>query len=184
MKYAVLAPLPALVFAALAHAQAKPVFRCDGNIYTNDPAEAKAKNCRPMTGGNVTIVEGTRPQGAAAAPAQAAAPAAAAGSGVRVANAPPAGAPRIDTGEQRLRDTEARTILEAELKKAEARQADLLKEFNNGEPEKQGAEGRNYQKYLDRVAELKASIARNESDIAGLRRELGRLMSQGGTATR
>lgn len=182
MKYAVLAPLPALVLAALAHAQAKPVFRCDGNIYTNDPAEAKAKNCRPMTGGNVTIVEGTRPQGAAA-PAQAAAPSASGGAGVRVANAP-ANAPRIDTGEQRLRDTEARTILEAELKKAEARQADLLKEYNNGEPEKQGAEGRNYQKYLDRVAELKASIARNESDIAGLRRELGRLMSQGGTATR
>jgi hypothetical protein len=31
-----------------------------------------------------------------------------------------------------------------------------------------------HQKYLDRVAELKASIARNESDIAGIRRELGR----------
>ena len=38
-----------------------------------------------------------------------------------------------------------------------------------------GPEHRNYQKYLDRVAELKAAIARNESDIAGIRRELGRL---------
>ena len=35
---------------------------------------------------------------------------------------------------------EARAILEAELKKAEARQAELLKEYNNGEPEKQGSE--------------------------------------------
>jgi hypothetical protein len=47
-------------------------------------------------------------------------------------------------------------------------------EYNNGEPEKMGNESRNHQKYLDRVAELKASIARNESDIAGIRRELGR----------
>ncbi|RYG11487.1 MAG: hypothetical protein EON92_10440, partial [Burkholderiales bacterium] len=80
----------------------------------------------------------------------------------------------VDAGDQRARDSDARVILDAELKKAEARQAELVKEYNNGEPEKQGAEGRNYQKYLDRVAELKASIARNESDIAGIRRELGR----------
>jgi hypothetical protein len=66
-------------------------------------------------------------------------------------------------------------VLEAELKKAEARQAELQKEYNNGEPEKQGSEGRNYQKYLDRVAGMKAELARNESDIAGIRRELGRL---------
>jgi hypothetical protein len=51
----------------------------------------------------------------------------------------------------------------------------LLKEYNNGEPEKIGGEARNYQKYLDRVTELKASLARNESDIAGIRRELGRV---------
>ena len=38
-----------------------------------------------------------------------------------------------------------------------------------------GPEHRNHQKYLDRVAELKASIARNESDIAGIRRELARV---------
>ena len=65
-------------------------------------------------------------------------------------------------------------ILEAELKRAEARRVELLEEYNNGEPDKQGIESRNYQKYLDRVAELKAAIARNESDIAGIRRELGR----------
>jgi len=63
------------------------------------------------------------------------------------------------------------------LKKAEARQAELLKEYNNGEPEKLGPETRNHQKYLDRIAELKASMARNESDIAGIRRELGRVPS-------
>jgi hypothetical protein len=64
--------------------------------------------------------------------------------------------------------------VEAELKKAETRQADLLKEYNNGEPEMLGPEHRNHQKYLDRIAELKAAIERNEKDIAGLKRELGR----------
>ena len=81
----------------------------------------------------------------------------------------------MESADQRARDTDARLILESELKKAEVRQAELLKDYNNGEPEKLGAEMRNHQKYLDRVAELKAAIARNESDMAGIRRELGRL---------
>jgi len=85
------------------------------------------------------------------------------------------GGQRVDAGEQKSRDSDARQILESELKKAEARHAELLKEYNNGEPEKRGDEAKNYQKYLDRVAELKASLARNESDIAGIRRELGRV---------
>lgn len=65
-------------------------------------------------------------------------------------------------------------ILQAELKKAEARQEELVKEYNNGEPEKRGDESRNHKKYLDRVAELKANLARNESDMAGIKRELAR----------
>jgi len=58
----------------------------------------------------------------------------------------------------------------------------LLKEYNNGEPEKQGMESRNHQKYLDRVAEIKANLLRNESDIAGIRRELGRVSPSSATA--
>ena len=86
--------------------------------------------------------------------------------------------PRVDATAQRDRDADSRQILESELKKAEARQADLLREYKGGEPDKQGGEARNYQKYLDRVAELKASIARNENDIAGIRRELGRVTAK------
>jgi hypothetical protein len=66
-------------------------------------------------------------------------------------------------------------ILESEVKKAESRQADLLREYNSGQPEKRGGEAQDNKKYLDRVAELKASLARNESDMAGIRRELGRV---------
>jgi hypothetical protein len=166
MKYAYLIPLAALVLAASGHAQSR-IYRC-GNAYTNDATEAKTKNCKLVEGGYVTIVEGTRVQGAsgggASTPSNKIATAAASSAGNR-----------IDSADQKARDADARQILEAELKKAEARQAELVKEFNNGEPEKQGGEARNYQKYLDRVAELKASIARNQSDIAGLKRELDRL---------
>ena len=179
MKLAYLVPAAALLVAASSSFAQKPIWRCNGNVYTNDQAEAAANNCKPMEGGNVTVVTGTRvtPTSTAtppvANPATATSPAANPAPGVRVATAP-ANSPRIDSGEQRTRDADARAILETELKKAEARQDELLKEWNNGEPEKLGPEHRNHQKYLDRVAELKASITRNESDIAGLKRELGR----------
>jgi hypothetical protein len=81
----------------------------------------------------------------------------------------------VAAAEQKSRDSDARMILQSELSKSQARQAELLKEYNNGEPEKRGDEARNYQKYLDRVAELKASLARTESDIAGIQRELVRV---------
>src|SRR3954469_10457567 len=160
MKYALTTTAMAIALAlGCAHAQAQTrIWRC-GNTYTNNQSEALAQGCKPVEGGNVTVVEGTKVRLAAAVP-----------------SAP--GTPRIEAADQKARDADARAILEAELKKAETRQAELVKEYNNGEPEKQGPEARNYQKYLDRVEELKASIARNGNDIAGIQRELARL---GGT---
>ena len=112
-----------------------------------------------MQGGNVTVVQSTPVQKTP----------------VRVAAAGQSGV-RTDGGpDQKARDSDSRSILESELKKAETKLADQQKEYNNGEPEKQGIEGRNYQRYLDRVAELKDSITRNLSDIAGLKREISRL---------
>jgi hypothetical protein len=171
---------PVWVFGVLAmgvqSVQAQTIYRCpskDGiTQYTNDKVEADRHNCTPMTGGNVTVVQGTKVFGNPAAGPVAAASGAKEGS-VRMANAPQASS-RIDGAEQRNRDSDSKAILESELKKAEAKQAELLKEYNNGEPDKRGGEAQNYQKYLDRVAEMKASIARNDSDIAGIKRELGR----------
>jgi hypothetical protein len=159
MKIALLIPFFVAVFAANSYSQER-IYRC-GNEYTNTVPSGKAHGCKLMEGGNVTVVQGTRP--------------AASGSASPRPAAAPSGGQRIDAGEQKSRDSDTRRILESELKRAEARQAELLKEYNNGEPEKIGGEARNYQKYLDRVAELKASLARNESDIAGIRRELGRV---------
>ena len=148
------------------------IYRCigaDGNgtEYINNAKDAQTRGCKTMQGGTVTVVQG---------PAVPKAP-------VRVALASPSATPSSSSGssassggtEQKARDSDSRNILESELRKAETKLADQKREFNNGEPEKQGIEGRNYQRYLDRVSELKDSMARNVSDIAGLKREISRL---------
>lgn len=163
MKIVFLVPLVTLAIATNTLAQER-IYRC-GNEYTNTVTDEQAKKCKLVSGGNVTVVQAQRPS-----------------VGSKSSSSTPKSTPRIDSGDQRGRDSDARLILESELKKAEVRQAELLKEYNNGEPEKVGPEHRNYQKYLDRVAELKAGIARNESDIAGIRRELGRVPSNAGAS--
>lgn len=81
---------------------------------------------------------------------------------------------RVDAGQQRVRDDERRRVLQTELRSAEDKLASAQKEFNNGQGERRGDE-RNYQKYLDRMAELKDNIARYESDVQALKREIGKL---------
>lgn len=146
-------------------AWAQQIFRCAGAgssapEYINNVKEAQSRSCKAVSGGNVTVVQGTPvPK-----------------SPVRVAPSPGSGSARPDgSPDQRARDTDSRLILETELRKSESRLAELQKEYNNGEPEKQGIEGRNYQRYLDRTSDLKDGIARSQSDIAGLKREISRL---------
>ena len=148
------------VMAPAAWAQDR-IFRC-GNEYTNNATQAKERGCKLVEGGNVTVVQGARPKASGAA----------APSGT---TASPAGAPRVDNNDQRARDADARAILESELRKAEARHADLLKEYNDGAPVRNALELRNPQLYMERTAELKASVARSHRDLAGIRRELARL---------
>ena len=166
----------AALMGALPTSQAQErIYRC-GNEYTNNAAVAKQRNCTLMEGGNITIIEGTRPTPAASGTrnSSAGSPAPAARNG----------AERVDSAAQRARDADARAILETELRRAEERLAEARKAYANGEPEKQGIESRNYQRYLDRVAELKAAVTRAESDVAGLQRELGRLPGASGNAAR
>lgn len=155
-----------LLFSAGAvHAQGDAVvYRCPGNLYTSaiSAKEAKEQGCRTLEGAPITVIAG--PKRTNGAPASAAASA----SSPRPANT------RIDPNDQRARDSDARRILEAELQREEGRLAELQAEYNKGEPERRGDE-RNYQKYLDRVSDLKSSIARKESDIAALKRELSKL---------
>jgi hypothetical protein len=147
---------------------ANTVYRCPGNVYTDtiSAKEAQERGCRTLEGPPVTVIETAPPRTESKpVPAQP-------GSTARASKG--RSEAKVDPGEQRLRDAEARRILEAELSTETERMASLQKEYNNGEPERRGEE-RNFQKYLDRTAELKASIARKESDIAALKRELAKL---------
>ena len=142
------------------------IYRC-GNEYTNNATQAKERGCKLVEGGNVTVLQGSRPAGGAAAPA--------AGGGTSAAPSSPPSAPRVSTNDQKARDADARAILESELRKAEARHAELVKEYNGGAPERNALDLRNPQRYMERTEELKASVARSESDIAGIKREIARL---------
>lgn len=139
------------------------IYRC-GNEYTNNANVAKERGCKVVEGGNVTVVEGTRP---AAAANSGAAPKAAASS--------PPSAPRVDANDQKARDADARAILQSELKKAEARLAEIKQEYNGGAPQRNALDLRNPQKYMERTADLKAALGRAENDVAGIQREIERL---------
>ena len=157
------------------------IFRCPGSPveYINNAEVAKSRNCKPMDGGNITIIQGTAPQRSSETKSASTTP--------RPASSTPStrsSGERIDSGEQRARDSDARAILEAELRKAEERLAQAQKAYANGAPEKEGIESRNHQRYLDRVAELKAAVARAEGDVSGIRRELGRFGGVTGTAAK
>lgn len=142
----------------------KPVYRCPGPpvLYTDaiTPQEAREKGCRTIEGAPITVVPTTRRPAPAAAPQGASGP------------RPPES--RVDAAAQRARDSDSRRILETELRREEERLDALRKEFNNGEPERRGDE-RNYAKYQERVAEMRAAITRKESDLAAIRRELAKL---------
>jgi len=157
MKFGLVTFLALVVSHSNAWSQDR-IYRC-GNEYTNTVSDEQAKHCKLVSGGNVSVVQAHRPAPSTSAKS----------------SSTGSGGPRVDSTDQRSKDSDARMILESELKKAETRQTELQREYNNGEPEKLGPETRNNQKYLDRVAELKSSMSRNESDIAGIRRELGRV---------
>jgi len=147
-------------------AQAGAVFRCPGKAgaadeFTNliSADQARERGCRTIEGAPVTVIQGSRTRlMTASAPA----------------STPRPVDSRVDATAQRQRDTDARRILETELGREEDKLTTLRRDYNNGEPERRGNE-RNYQSYLDRVAQLKAAIARSEADIAAIKREIAKI---------
>ena len=173
MKNSLLLSIQVFLMLAGSPAMAQQIYRCTSNSgvseYINNAKDAQSRGCKAMTGGNVTVVQGTAVSGSP--PPVPRTPA-------RNASGSSPGQSRFEGGsDQRARDSDSRVILEAELKKAETKLAELQKDYNNGEPEKQGIESRNYQRYLDRVAEMKEGVSRLQSDIAGIKREISRLPS-------
>ena len=160
--------MAALLGCTVALAQSGSVYYvCPGNVFTNtiSAKEAESRGCKSREAQQPTTVPA--PQRANQPKP---APVASSGPLLRQPDS------RVDQAEQRARDSDARRILEAELRKEEERLDALKREYNNGEPERRGDE-RNAQKYLDRTAELKAAISRKEADISAIRREMGKLPS-------
>ena len=106
MKHAFLISVGVGVFIANGYAQER-IYRC-GNEYTNTVPDSK-RGCKLVEGGNVTVVQGARVKTVTAK------------SSANMADAP-ASAVRVDAQDQKSRDSDARLILQSELKKAEARQ--------------------------------------------------------------
>ena len=131
-------------------------YQCPGNVFTNTitPKEADARGCKSKEAQQPTTI-----------PAPKARPGAATNPGTA--------ASKVDAQEQKARDTDARKILQDELIRAQAQLDSLKKQYNNGQPERQGDE-KNFQKYIDRTNDLKAQIDRTESDIAAITRELAK----------
>jgi hypothetical protein len=149
------------LLAAGAQAQERAVYRCPGNLYTDQitAKEASERGCKTLEGAPVTVIQTRRPEAPRAASAAAA--------GVNAATRPP-GDTRVDPAEQKARDSDARRILDAELRKEEERLAALQKESG-------ASDERGQPRSAERVAELKAAIARKEADVIAIRREIGKL---------
>ena len=178
--------------AGAVHAQ---IYRCEGANgvveYSNSPSSAQSgRTCRAVDLQPITTIPApklppAKPAAGAGAPAGSggsggsggAAGAAPASGGAQAPSAAPRahpspeGFPRVDSSTQRARDNDRRRILEEEMRKEEAKLAEIRKEYNNGEPDRLGSE-RNYQRYLDRVQRLKDDIARSEANIATIKKEL------------
>jgi len=165
--------LALILMAAPVLAHADPVvYKCvdkDGRVELTDVNKA---GCKPLD------LPGYFPAPASAPrpnPAAASAPAAAPRQG---AERPPVGSPanfpRVDSYVQKQRDDDRRDILNDELRAEEKKLAELRREFNNGEPERQGNE-KNYAKYQERVERLRGDIARSEKNVEALRREIGNI---------
>jgi hypothetical protein len=150
-----------------AMAQAGTVYRCPGPpvLYTDQISakEAADRGCRTIENAPITVVAPPKPRPLAAASNGASRP----GNGEK-------GEQRVDPKEQRARDSDARKILEGELKKEEDALGAMQKDFNNGEPERQGGE-RNFAKYQERVEGMREAITRKQADIAAIKREIAKL---------
>lgn len=136
------------------------IFRC-GNEYTNNVAWAKQHNCQVLIDGHVTVVH-SKPGRPTTQEAQS--------NGA----APATRAIQVDAVQQRVRDSDAQAILQAELAKAKQKLQSLKEQFNNGQPVKSALELRNPQFFQERINALKTEIARQEADVLSIQRELAR----------
>jgi len=147
--------------ASLTHAE-QAVYRC-GQEITNHPSDLT--KCQKLEISGRTQIEGTRVQQA---------PKESASLG---ASEPPlirASVPKLNPQDMQQRNAQARTILDDELLKLNAKHAELVRTYNQGRPVLMPGETPLQSQYIERVAALKSNVQRMERDIQALVRELSR----------
>jgi len=159
MRRAIFLLLGLMVTAARAAAPSDGIYVCvdaDGHkTYQNSP---EGTGCHRVDGIVASIPSTELPRGASPRPAR--------------SLISPASFPRVDVNTQRVRDSDRRHILEAELRTEERHLARLREEFNQGQPMPAGDEVVGSVGYQDHVQRLFEDIERSEGNIASLRREL------------
>jgi hypothetical protein len=161
-----LRPAPSTLAVLLCASLALPAAHADATVYKcvrngqTELTDVYRAGCKALDLPGYVPAPQPRP-GAASGAARAASAAAPA----------PADFPRVDSATQKARDDDRKEILNDELRAEEKKLADLKRDYNGGEPERQGNE-KNYQKYLDRVAQMKDDISRTEKNIEALKREI------------
>ena len=152
-------------FAGLALAD-QAVYKC-GQEITNQPNDPS--QCQKLLISNPTQIEGTRVQnGQSPKPVSAVS-----GTAVERISIPP-----TKPQDALQRNVQARTVLEDEWQKLSAKQAEMVRVFNGGQPALQEGESLQNPQYKRRVAEMQIQIERMARDLMALKRELSRHTSQ------
>lgn len=149
-----------LVFGGALAAQAEAqIFLCIDGAGNKELTDVKKNgNCKPL---DLPGAISAPPRGRGLAPSQAKA-------------SSPADFPKVDNAQQKARDADRRSILQDELRSEQQRLADLQKDFNGGQPARNGNE-RNYAKYQERVGQMQDNISRAEKNIDALNREIANI---------
>jgi hypothetical protein len=138
------------------------VYKC-GQEITNQPSDPT--RCQKLLISSPTQIEGTRVQiGQASKPLNAASVAAV----ERPVN------PSSQAQDSLQRNAQARTILEDEWQKLSDRYAEMVRNFNGGQPALLVGETSQNPQYKRRTADMQVQIERMARDILALNRELAR----------
>jgi len=149
------------ISVGLAVAQ-QAVYKC-GQEITNQPADPS--QCQKLLISSPMQIEGTRVQNGQPAKSLSAAPVSAV---ERQMNSP------IATPENLQRNAQARTILEDEWQKLSERYAEMVRNFNGGQPVLMSGETLQHPQYKRRTAEMQVQIERMARDMLALNREMAR----------
>lgn len=86
----------------------------------------------------------------------------------------PSDFPRVGEATQKARDSDRKQILLDELHAEDKKLNSLLREYNNGVPERR-ADEKNHAQYQERSLALKDEVARTGKNVEALKRELAKL---------